>query len=481
MVLKTQLDKDQLLSAVHTALTNWNNLGEGDDDLLDSLLLVCLEREIVEDWENPLNRRKATNAVLSRAIAELEEQDETGAAVLRGRFIEGQITRQVAARLHASPDQVNRWQRSAIEHLTQILYSQERKLRDARYEQLLASLPLSPYTRLFGFQEIQGEICEQMLQDGEPYVAAIAGIGGIGKTSLADSVVRQVIPTLAYEQVIWLRAGSGHTAESAISKETTWELLLSSLLDKLDQASMRGSTVDERMEQVAVTLRKRPVLVIVDNLEIESHTQYVLAQARKLVNPSKFLLTTRARPTVSAPAFFRSVEELPYHDAAALLRHHAQTIGSQALAAASEADFQDIFAVAGGNPLALKLVAGLASVLPLPQILNSLASSRPGPIEDMYRHIYWQAWRSLSHDGQRLLQAMPLVAETGALPEQMMAMSMLNEDQFWPAVTELFSRSLLEVRGDVRERRYTIHRLTETFLRTEIIDWPEEEEAGPGR
>ncbi len=191
-------------------------------------------------------------------------------------------------------------------------------------------------------------------------------------------------------------------------------------------------------------------------------------------------MTTRARPTVSAPAFFRSVEELPFNDAAGLLRHHAQTIGSQALAAAGEADYQAIFEVTGGNPLALKLVTGLAAVLPLPQILDSLASSRPGPIEDMYRHIYWEAWRSLSQAGQKLLQAMPLVAETGALPDQMMAMSGLAEDQFWLAVTELFSRSLLEVRGDVRERRYSVHRLTETFLRTEIIDWPEEEEAGPG-
>jgi hypothetical protein len=97
----------------------------------------------------------------------------------------------------------------------------------------------------------------------------------------------------------------------------------------------------------------------------------------------------------------------------------------------------------------------------------------------MYRQIYWEAWRSLSQEGQQLLQAMPLVAETGALPEQMVAMSSLAEDHFWPAVTELFSRSLLDVRGNVRERRYSIHRLTETFLRTEIINWPEEEEDAP--
>ena len=149
-------------------------------NLLESLLLVHEEREKVDDWQNPLNRRKATNAVLTRAIEKLEEQDETGAAVLRERFIEGRITRQVAAHLHASPDQVNRWQRTAIEGLVQILYSEERKLRDAQYEHLLAALPASTYTQLFGFQEIKEEISEQLLRDGEPYVVAISGIGGIG-------------------------------------------------------------------------------------------------------------------------------------------------------------------------------------------------------------------------------------------------------------------------------------------------------------
>ncbi len=144
MRLDNQLDSEQLSSAVHLALTNWHYLGEGSEGLLESLLLVQEEREHVDDWQNPLNRRKATNAVLQRALDKLAEQDETGAEVIRERFVEGQITRQVAARLHASPDQVNRWQRLAIENLSQILYSEERKLRDARYEQLLAGLPISP-------------------------------------------------------------------------------------------------------------------------------------------------------------------------------------------------------------------------------------------------------------------------------------------------------------------------------------------------
>ena len=178
--------------------------------------------------------------------------------------------------------------------------------------------------------------------------------------------------------------------------------------------------------------------------------------------------------TVSAPAYFISVDELALADAAQLLRFHANAIGLNELANANDDVFESIYDLTGGNPLALKLVISLASVLPLSKILLDLARSRPGPIEDLYRYIYWESWRTLSQQAQALLQAMPLVADSGALPEQMITISALDELGFWPAVTELITRSLLEVRGTVHERRYGIHRLTESFLRTEIIHWPDE-------
>ena len=57
MRLSRQLDSDQLLSAVHLALSDWNHLGGGDDDLLESLLLIHEERENIDDWRNPPNAR----------------------------------------------------------------------------------------------------------------------------------------------------------------------------------------------------------------------------------------------------------------------------------------------------------------------------------------------------------------------------------------------------------------------------------------
>ena len=73
-----------------------------------------------------------------------------------------------------------------------------------------------------------------------------------------------------------------------------------------------------------------------------------------------------------------------------------------------------------------------------------------------------------------MLEVMPLAADSGIVQAQMMAISKLDQKQLLAAVRELSWRSLLEVRGTPAERRYTIHSLTRTFLRSEIINWPSE-------
>jgi len=230
-------------------------------------------------------------------------------------------------------------------------------------------------------------------------------------------------------------------------------------------------TLEARSWQLRQAFSNRPHLVVVDNLETDENTTHVLSSVREFIEPTKFIITSRSRPTVGASSFFLCLEELEWQYAAEILRYHAQSIGLAELAEADDETIDSVIQVTGGNPLALKMVASLATVLPLPTVLRELGHGRSGPIEELYRKIYWRAWRTLSADARSLLQAMPLVSDAGALPEQLVAISGLSETSLWPAVTELVSRSLLEVRGTLNERRYGIHRLTETFLRTEIIDW----------
>jgi len=467
------IDQKAFQVAVHDALSSWGELMNSEEELLGFLLLVRERRAALGTNQSPLKLRRATNNVLQDAIDLLAQQEETEATVLRYRFEEGQITRLVANRVSASTDQVNRWQRSAITNLTQILISQEMALRQQRRAYLEAALPASPYSRLFGFQSLQKEVTDQLLRADGAWVVAIVGIGGIGKTCLADSAIRDTIDSLVFDKLLWSRVSARRMSGTVLDPEQSFERLLNNLAQQLWPDRPMASSVEIR-QRLRQQLKARPHLVVIDNLESEEMTMLILEQVRELSDPSKFLITSRARPTVSMPAYFISVEELALADAAQLLRFHAEAIGLSELANAKDDVIESIYDLTGGNPLALKLVTSLSSVLPLSKVLLDLAESQPGPIENLYRFIYWESWRMLSQQAQALLQAMPLVADSGALPEQMISISALDELVFWPAVTELITRSLLEVRGTVHERRYGVHRLTESFLRTEIIHWPDE-------
>ena len=113
----------------------------------------------------------------------------------------------------------------------------------------------------------------------------------------------------------------------------------------------------------------------------------------------------------------------------------------------------------------------MARDLSLSQILYDLRQVQLPNVEAMYRHIYEQAWRVLSENGRILLKAMPLASQVGVVMANLMAITGLSEDQLRPAVTELSERCLLEVGGTTWERRYQIHRLTETFLCSEVVRW----------
>lgn len=468
MSFSSSLNLETLRPAVHAALRAWKTLGGTSENLLDSLLLVQESRAKVAQDGSPSSLRDATNDVLSSALDQLRNQDPKAkdADILRTRFIDKKIGLKVAKQLNMSRDHLNRRQRAAIELLTKILLGREEVLRERRVKVLEEGLPAPTYTRLFGFEEASTTLTRKLLESQAHFLVAIIGIGGIGKTALADAVTRQIIKSFHFDEVVWLRVqGHGMNAPNL-----TLEGLWASLAERLWAGEGTGDSPRQRVVRLRQALKAKPHLVVIDNLEAEADIAYLLPYLGDFANPSKFLLTTRTRP-VGYSVYSYSLGELSPQDAATLLRHHATTIGLYGLAEASDAESEAIYQVTGGNPLALKIVVSLAAVLPLPQILADLKRSPSGQIEKMYRHIYWKAWQILSPQARNLLQATPLISETGALPEQMAAISGLTQAHLWTAITELVSRSLLEVQGTPWQRRYGIHRLTESFLDTEIIRW----------
>jgi hypothetical protein len=132
-------------------------------------------------------------------------------------------------------------------------------------------------------------------------------------------------------------------------------------------------------------------------------------------------------------------------------------------------NLQRIYQVVGGHPLALKLVVGQLASLPLSQVLSRLQQAQGKSIEELYTFIYWQVWHLLELTAQQVLLVMPLVEE-GTM-EQLLALSQLEPDDLNRALEQLITLSLVQVGGELDDRRYSLHRLTETFLLNEALKW----------
>ncbi|GAB4580222.1 MAG: hypothetical protein Fur0022_29610 [Anaerolineales bacterium] len=461
--MKPALSSPQMLkSLVLNALRNWHK--DTSAYLLEELTAVQVRRAETPHETSHTALRRLTNEVLLGALEALEKQNGPGARLLRTRFLDQVSVAKSAFTFNWSMDQVKKNQAQAISQMAEILWAQEQRLEEERTRLFEIHLPPPTYTRLFGVTQMIARLHPALVTPASPWLVVLVGMGGLGKTALAHTLARRLAKDYGADYVRWVEAaGEGTTPAQTFSN------MMIRLADVLGVAD---GPPPEREKQVRYRLKHTPHLIVIDNLETAADTSYLLEQLHGMAHPSKFLVTTRSFPAPQAGMATYHLSELTQDDATQFLHYHSLEVGLAHLAITQPEDAQRIYEVTGGNPLALKLVTGLVALFPLPQVLADLKQSRPGKIEDLYRHIFWKAWQALPEDAQTLLRAMPLTGASGTLPAHLQGVSGLTENQLWPAIQALVTRSLLEVYGTASTRRYGIHALTRTFLHTEIIHWP---------
>jgi hypothetical protein len=461
------ISQKALTKDIHQALRSWHKVDYPSGSLLQNLLIVQGEggKMLPEGGLDSIHL--SVNRVLLDGLEELGKQDRQYETILRKRFLDQETSREVGYQLNFSEDSIYRRQAQAIAQLAEIIWLREKEAREAYVYDLEGRLQPQSYSLLFGVEQVIQELKAQLLSDGDPWLILLTGIGGIGKTAVADQVARRIIGHHHFQQIAFVRAQPFSMSGRSVSPERTFEqvtLAMSDALDISEPGPDRGSLIRRY-------LKTQPHLVIVDNIEEAEDAAYLITYLANWARPSKFLITSRARPISTQSTKVIQLGELPPAEALALVRYEAKARNIDDIIVATDQQLAPLTGTLGGNPLALKLAVALLEIMPMPAILADLRHGRTSTTKEMYKHIYWQAWRSLSRDAQALLEAMPLVSETGGTQEQLQVITALADGQFWQAVQELTARSLLEMRGTIWDRRYGIHRLTETFLNTEITGW----------
>ncbi len=326
----------------------------------------------------------------------------------------------------------------------------------------------------FGIATAQAQIHALLQAEARPWIIAIEGIGGIGKTTLANELANSFVESDRFVDIGWVSAkqeefepdvGRQSTGRPALNTATLTDELLVQLHD---QPPLTASTQEKQLSLLHL-LKARPYLIVIDNLETVVDQEALTPYLRQLANPSKFLITTRFRRQIGAEVYCHVLRELNKTDTLSLIRHEGDVRGIPALAEADTTQLSAIYQVVGGNPLALKMVVGQAGYLPLSQVLKNLEEARGKRVDELYTYIYWQAWQLLNENERQLFLSMPLVPD--ATFEHLSLASGLDEDAVHDALDRLVRQSLVQVAGDLTERRYRLHRLTETFLMHEVLKW----------
>jgi hypothetical protein len=286
------------------------------------------------------------------------------------------------------------------------------------------------------------------------------------------------LASLTFADICWVSARQerftlwdGLQASPQGAPALTVAALLDAVIEQLGFLDLSGQAPAQKQERLRTRLKAQPYLVVVDNLETAADYRALVPDLQSLVNPSRFLLTSRHSMHDYPGIHNLSLDELSAADTLTLLRHEAGQRGLAEVAASPDNRLMRVHEVTGGNPLAIKLLVGQMHTLSLPRVVDDLRQARGRRVDELYHFIYWRSWQLLSEDARRVLAIMPLVAESGGGLAQIGALSELHEESLAAALTQLVTLCLVNVQGTVEARRYGIHRLTESFLLNEVLKW----------
>lgn len=473
----------------------------------------------------------AVRRVMEECLTEMEVSNADEAKLLRLRFFEGYTAANLASKIGRSQSNIFYQQRKAIQQLADCLMTREHRAYQTKSSRTGSvapqtphspirednplqqstqqstrqlSLPLITHGSLFGLDEKEEALRKIVASPEQPWLVNITGMGGIGKTTLAHSIALWAAENGPFDQIIWITAkteefnpwrgsresypnpnplpstadnsspqspsGSTSIDEPTAQYSMTLDMLLERIASQLGMTELLyDSELHVKQASVRIFLAKHPSLVVIDNLETLADVTNLVQHCRALVRPSKVLLTSRYSIHASDVHHVR-MDELSQKDSIELFKAEISNRGLQTITESDIDHIQNIYTVIGGNPLALKLIAGQTAILPLNDVLRQLAETDvPSRAErELYSYLYRHTWLLLSPQARTVLLAMAVLPAEGASLDDLVTVVDTNRDQIGDALIQLVDLSLVTVGGWL-EKVYSIHRLTHAFLMTEIL------------
>ena len=442
------------------------------EQMLSCLLIGVQARNAViakDEAFVPLADRIAASQVLQHGIERVEDADTLSGQILHGAYVEQMPDGKIGNRHGYSRQRAQSKRIEAHELLAEALLAWEIEARNQLAEEQRGTIPSVDPGTIFGRKKTVSQLVDQLSRDDTAGLVTIVGLGGVGKTLVAQHVVHQIIPKMRFERVIWLTVGQGADNQFQVPPSASFAVFIRTLAEAVGIPDAQTLSASVCLQRLKLHLRQTTYLIIIDNLEVAAQTAYLLTQIHSLTQPTKILMTARSQPPQGL-AHNVLLGPLGRADSIALLRSRFATAGQPRLAQLDDAALGPIYELIGGHPLGLQLVANLCLTRALSSVLRDLrqeaSQSGAGPqTEAVLERVYARYLSQLGPAALRVLEAMTLVAPPGGDEVQLAAVTQLDEASLWGAVTQLSQLSLLMLRPNSAENMlYAVHSLTNLHM-----------------
>ena len=462
----------ELQEHVHEALKVWSQYRiQADDNPIGHLYLYR------KRYFNGANPWQAMDHVLVRGLKDLEKQDFTQATLIRKRFLEKNSPEVVAEEFEIALSTFFVLQKEAIDALALIIYEMEKEEVAQRNVLVRERMDKLSHIHLIGIEKPIRDLMELLATPGPPWIITVEGLGGIGKTTLVQALIERLMQENVFYDFSWFPVRQRVFASEEETITMTKPIIKGVSIEEwlLDQLTIFTSTklpVDTVTKIVTARVKKGPHLIIIDNLEALVDVESILPTLRRLVNPSKVILTCR-QSAVGEPDVYRYVmSELCREHAYEFLRREAALRKHFALSEASDAKLERIYELVGGNPMALRLIVGQTQMYSFDLVLEDLKESRGEHVHELYTTIYRQAWDKLDEMSRVALLTMPLLIPQGGEFGLVKAATGLNDQDLAYALEKLVNLNLIDAKNSgLNKRLYAIHYLTRSFIKRYVVKW----------
>lgn len=412
----------------------------------------------------------AQQQLLLEALTLLQQHHADAADLLRYRYLKGYSVRSMANRRNLSVGTIYARQRLAFTQLTELIQQQEQTAHTAHLAALQRRLP--PAVDAIGVDEQSATLADQIAAPDGPWLMALTGAPGIGKSTLLRHSIARLIIADAVDEVIWIDAacnsGSGTTCADSIQPPLTTMDFATRLAAALCPLGLHHRAAIDRNVALRRHLATARYVIVIDNLHTARAVATLVPTIQALANPTKFILTTRHAPS-SHPALYQwPVADLADDAARKVLRRTAPACNLPHLAWASEQELTTLAAAVGKVPRALLLAVGLLHFAPLPTLLADLQTKIGREGTPTCEVLYTLLWQRLTTQAQWVLTALLFVAAPGIdLPglSQLCGMAVAELRQI---LAQLVNYNLVNGTGTLGQRRYSINDATHTFVRAQV-------------